>query len=71
MKEIVLPIAKEEFVKMRKHDRVIMIYEILHDCKVICEGTGRIVTVAKDGRIEKILYKEMLQDYYRGIAYHD
>lgn len=71
MKQIITDIMKEEFLKMKKHDRVIYVYEKLNDCKVLVEGDGRLFIVKEDGSLEQIKYGEMLKAYNLGVVSHD
>lgn len=71
MKNITTEITKEEFFKMKKHDRVIYIYEKLNDCKILVEGDGRLFIVNKDGSLEQIKYADMLKVYNLGVVAND
>lgn len=71
MKNITTEITKEEFFKMKKHDRVIYIYEKLNDCKILVEGDGRLFIVKEDGSLEQVKYADMLKVYNLGVVSHD
>lgn len=70
MKTIISDKTFEELMAMKKHDRVIYIYELLNDCKVKVIGDGRLFQI-KDGQIDQVKYSDMLKVYAKGANFND
>lgn len=70
MNNILAKKSLEELMAMKKHDRVIYIYELLTGYEVHVMGDGRLFQ-QRNGIIEQVKYGDMLKLYNNGSKIKD